>query len=301
MGSVDETARKISSMEVRGALDIAIAALKALETVVDGGGRLKELEAAGEKLKKARPTAVSLPNAVNYVIYLAKKHEPDDGKAFKSAMTREIHDFIIRQENSLEKIAEIGSKLIEEGDVLMTHCNSDTVAHIFKRAWRDGKKFRVIATETRPRYQGYITSRDLASAGIPVTLIVDSAVYHTIKKLDVDKVFVGADTVYANGDVVNKIGTMQVALCAKSEGKDFIVATESIKFSPESIMGGVSVIEERDPKEVAEIEGVRVFNPAFDVTPKEYVNMIITEYGIIPPEAAYSLLKERFGWSLTGE
>ena len=116
---------------------------------------------------------------------------------------------------------------------------------------------------------------------------------------DVDKVFVGADTVCANGDVINKIGTMQVALCAKSEGQDFIVATESIKFSAGSVMGGISTIEERDASEVADLPGIEIFNPAFDVTPKEYVNMIITEYGIIPPEAAYHLIKERFGWMLS--
>ncbi len=299
MLTVDETAEKIASMEIRGALDIAISALIAIRAVVDAGGSLEEVISSGEKLKASRPTAVSLPNAVNYAVHITEKHKDEDASTFKTNVSKEIQDFIEQQENALEKIAEIGAKLIEDGDVLMTHCNSDTVANIFKKAWSTGKRFTVIATETRPRHQGYITSKTLTDAGIPVTLIVDSAVYYTMKKLDVDKVFVGADTVYANGDVINKIGTMQVALCAKNEGKDFIVATESIKFSPESLMGEISVIEERDPKEVAELEGVKIFNPAFDTTPKEYVNMIITEYGIIPPEAAYNLLKEKFGWRLS--
>jgi ribose 1,5-bisphosphate isomerase len=120
-----------------------------------------------------------------------------------------------------------------------------------------------------------------------------------MKKLKVDKVIVGADTICANGDLINKIGTSQVAICANEMNVKFIAAAESIKFSPESVEGILVKIEERDPSEITtELSNVRKINPAFDVTDAKYVDVIITEFGVIPPQAAYSLLKEKFGWRL---
>jgi len=288
--SVEETAEKISSMEVRGALDIALASARSLLREYQQGKSLSDLKKDGDKLKSARPTAVSLPNAVEYVLHLVEEHGEDAGEKIKK--------FISDQENSVERIAEYGSHLIQDGDVILTHCNSDTVVKVFDRALDDGKDFQVYACETRPRNQGYITVKALRDAKVPITLIVDSAAHLVMKKKDVDHVFVGADTVYVNGDVVNKIGTSQIALIAHANEIDFNVATGVIKFSPESMYGVESIIEERDPLEVADIEGVPVYNPAFDVTPKEHVTRVITEEGVIPPEAAYSLLKEKFAWKM---
>ncbi len=296
--SVEDTAGKIRSMEVRGALKIAVSASKALEERISEGASYDELVKAGDILRDARPTAVSLPNAINYILHLAESHRDEDPSIAKATLLADVSDFISQLDSSIDKAADIGANLIEDGDILLTICNSRTVTETMSRAWGQGKRFKVYACETRPRWQGHITAKDLSAAGVDVTLIVDGAAYHTMLHRDVKKVFVGADTVYANGDVINKIGTSQVAVTAKHAGVEFIVCTESIKFSPYSMQGMISEIEERDPKEVADIEGVGVFNPAFDVTQKEYVNMIVTEYGVIPPEAAYNLIKERFGWSL---
>jgi len=296
--SAGETAAKIKSMEVRGALRIAVEAARALEQEIIDGASYEELVKAGDVLRDARPTAVSLPNAVNYVLHLAESHADDDPAVAKAMLLADVADFIAGLESSTGRIAETGSNLIEDGDVILTICNSDTVTSILKRARAQGRRFKVYACETRPRMQGHITVKELSAAGVDVTLIVDSAAYHTMIHRDVKKVLVGADTVYANGDVINKIGTSQVALAAKHAGVEFIVCTSTIKFSPYSLHGEVVGIEERDPAEVAEIPGVKVFNPAFDITPKEHVNMIVTEYGVIPPEAAYQLLRERFGWTL---
>ncbi|MBU0761692.1 MAG: ribose 1,5-bisphosphate isomerase [Candidatus Altiarchaeota archaeon] len=294
---VKEVAAKIASMEIRGALRIAIAAAKAMEQEILDGASYDELVRAGDTLKDARPTAVSLPNAINYVLHIFDKHKSDDPSVARSLIIADVSDFIAGLESSLEKIAEIGSNLVEEGDVILTICNSNTVASILKRAWEKGKRFKVYACETRPRFQGHITYNDLASAGVDVTLIVDSAAYYTMVHKSVTKAFVGADTVYVNGDVVNKIGTSQVALMAKHAGVELIVCTETIKFSPYSVSGELVEIEERDQKEVWDKEA-KIFNPAFDITEKEHINMIVTEVGIIPPEAAYQVLKEKFGWSL---
>jgi ribose 1,5-bisphosphate isomerase len=303
---LEETVKDIKTMKIRGALDIAIAAVKALDIMCmedahDTAALLEKLRMGARKLKSSRPTAVSLPNAVNYVMYVAEKNKDLPIHDFRKTLSFEIRKFVGEQERALETIAEIGANVMEPGDVILTHCNSDTVVSILTHAWKDAKKIEVICTESRPRYQGYLTAKALSSAGIPTTLIIDSAVHLMMKKLHVDKVIVGADTICANGDLINKIGTSQIALCAKEQDVDFIAATESIKFSPASVMGSVVEIEERDPAEVIEpgkLRGVRVLNPAFDVTDAEYISMIVTEYGVIPPQAAYHLLKEKFGWEL---
>lgn len=285
-------------MEIRGALKIAVEASKALENEIINGASVDELIKCGDMLRDARPTAVSLPNAINYILHLCDVHFKGDPGLARSLLLADVTTFIQSLEESLSKLAEIGANLIEDGDVILTICNSNTVAEVLKKAKADGKNFKVYACETRPRWQGHLTVKSLMSAQIDVTLIVDSAAHYTMQHKRVSKVFVGADTVYVNGDVINKIGTSQVSLMAKQNNVDFIVCADSIKFSPYSVLGGMVKIEERDSSEVTDIPHVKVFNPAFDITPKENISMIVTENGIIPPEAAYNLLKEKFGWSL---
>ncbi|MBN2015135.1 MAG: ribose 1,5-bisphosphate isomerase [Candidatus Altiarchaeota archaeon] len=303
---VDKAYEDIKTMKVRGALDIAISAAETLKKVVfsdseDTQELLQKLKSSGERLKSARPTAVSLPNAVDYILHLAGKNSGLGLKDFRGKLSESIDGFIEEQNQALKKIAEIGSHLVEDRDVILTHCNSDTVDMLLKRAWDDGKRFEVFCTETRPRYQGHITARELSSHGIPTTLVVDSAVHLLMKEMKVDKVVVGADTVYANGDMINKIGTSQIALCAKEMDVDFIVATESLKLCPQSLLGSKREIEYRDPSEIIspdKLPGVKILNPAFDITNADYITVFVTEFGVIPPEAVYHLLREKFGWEL---
>jgi ribose 1,5-bisphosphate isomerase len=306
MSVLDRTYSDIKTMKVRGALDIAVAAVKALGSVLDEDSKdtrdlVRMLSAGGKKIKSSRPTAVSLPNAVNYILYVSEKNKHLSREEYRDVMRMCINSFVREQKEALAKIGEFGSNLIEDGDVLMTHCNSDTVVSIFRKAHSEGKKIKVVCTESRPRYQGHLTAKAVSSMGIPTTMIVDSAVHLMMKKLKVDKVFVGADTVCANGDLINKIGTSQVALCAKELNVEFIVATESIKFSPQSLLGAIIQIEERDSSEVIEkrkLPKVLIRNPSFDVTDADLIDMIVTECGVMPPQGAYHLLKEKFGWSL---
>ncbi|MBU4342013.1 MAG: ribose 1,5-bisphosphate isomerase [Candidatus Altiarchaeales archaeon] len=303
--TADKTAKDIRNMRIRGALDIAIAAARAMRKELDGKSTaavISNLKKSGKKLKAARPTAVSLPNAVDYVLYLAEKNKKLDAGEFTRTTSKDIQKFIDDQERALERIAEIGANLIDSNDTILTHCNSDTVVALFERARKEGKKFKVICTETRPRFQGHLTARALAKAKIPTTLVVDSAARLMMKEFKVDKVIVGGDTVLANGDLINKIGTSQIAVAARDLDIDFIAAVESIKFSPRSIEGEMAKIEYRDTKEVikpGKIRGIKVLNPAFDITPAEMIDMLITEEGIIPPQGAYHLLREKFGWELS--
>ena len=181
----------------------------------------------------------------------------------------------------------------------MTHCNSSAAISVMKTTWEQGKKFEVFVTETRPRFQGYLTASELSKVGIPVTMILDDAVRYFMQ--DVDKVIVGADAITANGALVNKIGTSMVALAAHEAKVRFFVAAETYKFSPETMIGELVTIEERDvgemlsKKELDHLGKIKVRNPSFDVTPAEYIDLIITERGIIPPVGAILILEEVFG------
>jgi ribose 1,5-bisphosphate isomerase len=301
--SVEEVARKIATMEIRGAAKIAQSAAEALRDFAlsyrGSSARefLSELQRAGEVLKSARPTAVSLPNAVNYVLLAAGSGS--EVEEIRSAVVEAAEKFIARSKRALERIGEIGARRIKSGDVVLTHCNSQAALSVITTAFRQGKEVRVIATESRPRYQGYLTARQLAERGIPVTLIVDSAVRTFMK--EVDKVVVGADSIAANGAVINKIGTSQIALAAHEARVVFMVAAETYKFHPGTVIGALVEIEERPAEEVVspeEFPGVEIRNPAFDVTPPEYIDLIITERGVIPPQAAIMVLREEFGLSL---
>jgi ribose 1,5-bisphosphate isomerase len=302
---VKETAEKIRSMEIRGAGKVGRSAASALRICAESSKArsaeefLKELEKAGEILISARPSAVSLPNAVRFVLHRVKSSNLSDLEKLRTLAIETSTKFIEDSEKAIEKLGEIGARRISDGDTIMTHCNSTAALSVIKAAWREGKKIEVIATEARPRYQGHITVKQLAKEGIPVTLIVDSAVRYFMK--DVDKVIVGADSIAANGATVNKIGTSQLALAANEARVLFFVAAESYKFHPETLVGELVEIEERDVKEVAdpkEFKGAKIRNPAFDVTPADYIDLIITEKGVIPPQAAIMIIKEEFGWAV---
>jgi ribose 1,5-bisphosphate isomerase len=303
---VRETAERIFTMEIRGAAKIGRSAARALKTCAEkssAGTReafLKELGEAARALTEARPSAVSLPNAVRFVVNRARTCPTEDVARLKEEVAAAAGEFIENSMKALERISMIGARRISDGDTVMTHCNSSLALGIIKEAWRQGKKIKVMAPEARPRYQGHITARELAGEGIPVTLMVDSSVRTFMKK--VDKVVVGADSVAANGAVINKIGTSQLALAAQEARVVFMVAAETYKFHPETMVGELVKIEERDPAEVAKPEdfpGVKIRNPAFDVTPPEYIDLIITEKGVIPPQAAITIIKEEFGWLLS--
>lgn len=303
--AVLETAQKISSMEIRGAGKIGRAAATALKAAAeksktrDAKAFLAELEEAGKILTAARPTAVSLPNAVRFVLFRVRASSSQELEALRQVAVAAAGEFVQNSISAVERIGEIGAKRLSDGDVILTHCNSMAVNAVIKTAWRSGKRLEVYVTESRPRYQGHITARELAGEGIPVTMIVDSAVRYIMK--DVDKVIVGADSIAANGAAVNKIGTAQIALIAREARALFFVAAESYKFHPETLLGSLVEIEERDAREVAdpqEFKGVKIRNPAFDVTPPEYIDLIITEKGIIPPQAAIMVIREEFGWAI---
>ncbi len=308
MSILEKTFNDIRQMRVRGAGRIARAAVKALEeysltlNVSSKEEFIKSLEDAGEYLKGSRPTAVSLPNAINYVISNFKRelYKLENREAWIEAFRRSCEDFIEKSVNAIEKIGIIGAKRVRDGDVLLTHCNSEAALSVILSAHKLGKNIRVYCTETRPKFQGLTSASILSRNGVDVTLIVDSAVRYFMNKID--QVIVGADAITANGAVVNKIGTSLIALAAKESRSRFMVAAESYKISPQTFYGDLIIIEERPKYEIVSKDwlsrnkGVKVSNPAFDITPAEYVDAIITEVGIFPPQGIFILYKEMYGF-----
>lgn len=297
----------IGNMRLRGAGLIARSAAEALEITAqksdakDVQSIVDELTDAARALLQTRPTAVSLPNAVRFVMHRvnAGAARPSTVEDVRAVALQAARSFIENATTAVQRIGEIGARRIRDGDVLMTHCNSAATLSVMRTAWNEGKRIEVLVTETRPRFQGHITARELAKIGIPVTLILDDAVRYFMQ--DVDKVIVGADAITANGALVNKIGTSMVALAAHEARVRFFVTAETYKFSPETMVGELVTIEERNAsevipkKELEEIGSIKVRNPSFDVTPPEFIDLILTERGIIPPSGAFLILQEELG------
>lgn len=308
---VNAAAESIRSMQVRGAGKIARTAAMALAEYAQAwkgngspGSLYKELEAAAKLLLGTRPTAVSLRNAINLTLAPARECLKADGtvddvrRCAYEAGTRFAHDSVL----AVEKVAARAAEWAPKKAVILTHCNSQAAVETIKAAHASGKNVRAICTESRPWFQGHLTARQLREAGVDTTFVVDSAAHEIMKSEKADMVIVGADTVTATGTLLNKVGTVQVALAAKDLGIPFYVAAESYKFSPFTLRAGPPAIEERSVEEVLKPSppefrslGVRIRNPVFDETPPRLVEKFATEHrGLVPTDCA-DYVRRTFG------
>jgi len=270
--SLKDLLKRIKNIEIQGAKEIAIHSLKFLRKLAKEKGFGKEFNRAAKKLEKARPTAVVLHNCLEIV---------------KKERKIEIISKLLRKLNRATKeIAKRGSRLIKNNYVIMTHCHSGEALSVIKQAWKEKKKIKVYATETRPKEQGIKTAKELSKLGIPVILIIDSAVGFFIK--DVDIVIVGSDAIRKEG-VVNKIGTYPLALVADKHKKPFYVVGNTLKLDKRKKL----IIEERSPDEIYKehLKTLKVKNPAFDVTPWKYVKRVVTEKGVMTPGNVLKMIK----------
>jgi len=294
--NIEETATKITTMEIRGAGKIARAAASALKKYAK---ELKEtdpkkfiiaLTQAKDRLFNTRPTAVSLGNALSAVLAGAKGDSVDE---IREGVIAAADMFIKSSKTAIKTISDTCAGLIHNGDTIITHCNSTVAVQSIIKAHSDGTEIRVFAPETRPWRQGFITAQTLADAGVDVTLIVDSAVRFFMPETNI--VIVGADTIMGNGSVVNKIGTSQIALCAHEHNVPVIVCAETYKFSKSVGKDDTIIIEERDSTEIVgpgKLTGVKIRNPVFDITPPKYITAIITEIGKISPHETSNIIQK---------
>jgi len=300
--TISDAADRIKLLEIRGARNVAIAAIKAVEKASRESNAkrkeafLKELSDAKSVLFASRETEPLMRNAVRYVINAVESSDEEAVRELVAMVSRVSSQFLERLEWSKEKIAAVGSKRVSDGSKVLTHCHSSTVTNMLRKAKDEGKSFEVVCTESRPVFQGRITAKEMLDAGIETTMIVDSAVRYFVN--DVDLVVVGADAITSEGNVINKIGTSMVALAAKEARTPFYVASELLKFDPLTIHGDYETIEERGPREVWEDapSGLNIRNPAFDVTRREFIHGIICEEGIISPHAISELIHRKYPW-----
>lgn len=299
---VEATADAIASMEIRGAATIASAAADALRRQASQSEATtaeefqSQLRAAAQRLHETRPTAVSLPNCLRYVL---GRMEGETVEALRTSTIAAAREFSTRVQTAQDDLGAVGANRLRDGDTVMTHCHSTDVLSCIKAAHERGIELSAIVKETRPRKQGHITAAELRDLGIPVTLIVDGAAGRYLD--EVDHVFVGADSIAADGAVINKIGTRSLAVTARERDTPIVVAAQTVKLDPATLSGHTVEIEYRDESEVIseaereEIGEITVRNPAFDVTPPRYVDAIVTERGQFPPESIVTLMRELFG------
>jgi methylthioribose-1-phosphate isomerase len=277
--TVDDVVRAIATLAVRGAPAIGIfgAYGVALAARLHAGDR-GALEAAAARIRAARPTAVNLAWAVDLVLAA-----PGD----ELAQAERIH---AEQRDVDRRIGAAAVALFPDSGNVLTHCNTGPIATggdgtalgCFIAAQRAGKQLHVYVDETRPLLQGArLTMFELGAAGVPCTLIVDSAAAITMQRKEIRAVVVGADRIARNGDTANKIGTYAVAIAAAYHGIPFYVAAPRSTFDFALAAGDQIPIEERSADEVRIAAGDAVYNPAFDVTPGRLISGFITEYGVV--------------------
>lgn len=299
-------------LQVRGAPAIGVAAafglyLAAREIeAADWETFAPALHKAKEYLNSSRPTAVNLSWALNRMERVAEENKEKSILAIKELLRKEALAIKAEDVWMCRQIGEYGLTLLKDGDGVLTHCNAGQLAtskygtalapiHLGRER---GMNFKVFCDETRPLLQGArLSAFELLADGVDTTVICDNMASQVMKNGWVNAVFVGCDRVAANGDACNKIGTSGVAILAKYYGIPFYVLgpTSTIDMSIEK--GADIVIEQRPPEEVTEMwyqqpmapKGVKVYNPAFDVTSHELIAGIVTEYGIARPPFRESL------------
>ncbi|RKY20274.1 MAG: S-methyl-5-thioribose-1-phosphate isomerase [Planctomycetota bacterium] len=294
----------IKRLAVRGAPAIGVAAgfgvvLGARGSgATDRAGFLADIQASCDYLASARPTAVNLFWGLERMQRALQAAGERPVPELKQIMLAEALAIWSEDRAICRRLGQHGQGLLCEGEGALTHCNAGglatadygTALAVFFAAQEAGKRFQVFADETRPLNQGSrLTSWELMNAGIDVTLICDNMAGQVMREGRIQKVFVGADRIAANGDAANKIGTYTVSVLAKEHGIPFYVVAPTSTFDLETADGSGIPIEERDPDEIRRgysgglnaPPNVKVYNPAFDVTPHQHLAGIVTEFGVI--------------------
>jgi methylthioribose-1-phosphate isomerase len=308
-----DVAVSIREMYIRGAPAIGAAAGFGMALAAQqskAGNRealLADLESAAGVLRATRPTAVNLFWGIERMLRVAKNENIPGAGGIREAILAEAQALADEDVEINKRMAENGAALVKEGDTILHHCNTGSLATVdwgtalgvIRTANEQGKNIHVLLDETRPRFQGArLSAWECEQYHIPYTLIVDNAAGHYMRTGQVDIVFVGSDRTAANGDVANKIGTYKVGVVAKENGIPFfpVVPTSTVDLTLPT--GDDIPIEERDGSEVTDVtqfglpiapKGARVGNPAFDVTPNKYVTGIVTEHSVVYPPYSINL------------
>jgi len=303
----------IKELQVRGAPLIGVfaaycIAVYAKNLNLEKDKFIKKLGKSIEELKLSRPTAVNLAWALDELKGVLLENSNKSINEIRKALLDEAQRIYKQDIELCDKMADFGIKLIKSGDSILTHCNAGflatagegTALSLIYKAQKIYKNIKVYADETRPLLQGArLTAWELSKRKINCTLICDNMAAYLMQKGKIDKIFVGADRIAANGDVANKIGTYSVAVAANYHKVPFYVVAPFSTFDLSLSNGGQIPIEERAAYEVRTILGkieiapknIKVFNPAFDVTPSRLIAAIVSDRGIIYPPYGKNIKK----------
>ncbi len=306
-------AQAIKDMVVRGAPAIGVTAAMGIalgmkqSRAADSTSARKAMEELTSLMASTRPTAVNLFWAIERMKKRFEELFPDGVEAIATGLQREAQAICAEDIEINRRMGAHGASLIPDGARILTHCNAGALATagygtalgVMRACVEAGKKIEVIANETRPFLQGArLTAWELLKDEIPVTLITDNMAGHFMALGRIDVVVLGSDRIAANGDVANKIGTYSVAVLAKEHGIPFYAVAPTSTFDLSMASGSDIPIEERNEAEVTHVqgvriapEGVRVENPAFDVTPNRFVSAIVCENGVAKTPFTESLQK----------
>lgn len=307
--------KNIQRGNIMGSSNITVAFLKMIKTTCNehASSTVKRSEEFLKKLisgcfsrvLECQSSNIALIHAIGYIKNrLAKGYEERlDVKDLKQLLTEAIEEYTRQIEGAIEKIGDVGAKVLVDGDVIITHGCSISVLDILGKAHRSGKDIAVIIAEGRPEFHGRLLAMATSDLGISTNLIIDSAVGIYMK--EVSKVLLGAVAVSMRGDVLGKTGTFMVALAAHEAQVPVYVAASTYKFSAEHLLTFTEQMEEisfnegrsslvLNPKHISGM-GIKVSNPIYDITPSEYIHQIITEKGIIYPKESLRIVKEIYG------
>lgn len=298
LSSAKRIVHDISLLKIQGAVEIAMHALSALAEVAQSDQSRSSKEFVCEMVKaalmltSARPTEPLLANSILAAMHSVNKELPV-AKIIQeiTSKIREIKQAIIKDNLYIQGLI---CRKVPDNGIVFTHCHSSTVISGLIQAHKQGIRFTVHNTETRPLYQGRITACQLAKAGIPVTHWVDSGGYSAIRQSDI--VFFGCDAIYTDG-IANKIGTAIFCETSKAHGVPTYVCAHSMKFDPRSLEGE-RIIEERPANEVwtKPPKKVVVMNPAFDIISPDSVDALLTELGVLSHSTLINQIREKYPW-----
>ncbi len=304
---IEKIKKDIKDIKIQGATNLARAVVKGIRIIIkhyriDTAKLKNEIIKVGKDLSLVRENEPLARNFVKYLSY--RMNEKNEEKNLRDIASRACDEYLALIEDSKLKIVEFGTKRLIPESVILTHCHSSTAVNILKNVSKlksvKNKKFKVVATETRPLYQGRETAKELYEAGVDVTLIVDSACASFIiddKHLPVGSVIVGCDELFIDGSFINKVGTYSIALAAKKAKDELFVATSLLKLNIED--SGINPrIEQRDASEVwkESPKGLKIINSAFEKVDAPYVTEYMTEAGVIKSGQLLAKAKILYPW-----
>ncbi|MDD3662014.1 MAG: translation initiation factor eIF-2B [Candidatus Dojkabacteria bacterium] len=265
---------------------------------------LSEIEKIGLQLVHARPNEPLARNGLKFLLNTYRIRYPgeQDPVRVKEHLLKVMDEFLAMLERAKKNIVEVGVNKFSGTNGVLTHCHSSTVEHMCTgmHERRQGEPFSVVATETRPLFQGRITAKNLVQAGLDVKMIVDSAVTSFLVgdwDIPVDVVFIGCDQISMSGDTVNKVGSYGIALSSYFASKPVYVVGTLLKLDPATIYDRPR-IEMRSPEEIwpDAPENLQIINPAFEIIPHELITGFVTEFGVLKPEELEREMGKQYNW-----